>query len=130
MIGLIACISAFFFAFRRHPDLALENLALRQQPAIFKRRHPRPSLRPTDRLFWVWLSKIWTGWREALIIVKPETVIAWKISPGREFFQSLRGLPLFFQRSKLYKVESEHHLLNVIVRSNVTKLVALIKKFG
>src|SRR5687767_5385025 len=38
---------------------------------------PRPSLRPTDRLFWVWLSKIWIGWREALIIVKPETVIAW-----------------------------------------------------
>ena len=77
MSGLIACISAFFSAISRHRDLALENFALRQQLAIFKRRHPRPSLRPTDRLFWVWLSKIWTGWREALIIVKPETVIAW-----------------------------------------------------
>jgi putative transposase len=74
--GLIACISAFFSAFSRHRDLALENLALRQQLAIFKHRHPRPSLSPTDRLFWVWLSKIWTGWGEALIIVKPETVIA------------------------------------------------------
>jgi putative transposase len=77
MSGLIACISAFFSAFSQHRDLALENLALRQQLAIFKRRHPRPRLRPTDRLFWVWLSKIWAGWREALIIVKPETVIAW-----------------------------------------------------
>src|SRR5262245_12969890 len=77
MSGLIACISAFFSAFSRHRDLALENLALRQQLAIFKRRHPRPSPRPTDRLFWVLLSKIWTGWREALTIVKPETVIAW-----------------------------------------------------
>ena len=84
MSGLIACISAFFSALSRHRDLALENLALRQQLAIFKRRHPRPSLRPTDRLFWVWLSKIWTGWREALIIVKPETVIA-SASPGFSF---------------------------------------------
>src|SRR5215510_4680704 len=61
----------------RHRDLALENLALRQQLAIFKLRHPRPRLRPTDRIFWVWLSNIWVGWRETLIIVKPETVIAW-----------------------------------------------------
>jgi len=76
MSGLIACIWAFFSAFSRHRDLALENLALRQQLAIFKRRHPRPRLQPTDRLFWVWLSKIWAGWREALITVKPETVIA------------------------------------------------------
>jgi hypothetical protein len=35
--GLIACISAFFSAFSRHRDLALENLALRQQLTIFKR---------------------------------------------------------------------------------------------
>jgi hypothetical protein len=53
MSGLISCISAFFSAFSQHRDLALENLALRQQLAIFKRRHPRPRLRPTDRLFWV-----------------------------------------------------------------------------
>jgi putative transposase len=89
MSGLIACISAFFSAFSRHRDLALENLALRQQLAIFKRRHPRPNLRPTDRLFWVWLSKIWTGWREALIIVKPETVIAWHRQAFRFYWRWL-----------------------------------------
>ena len=89
MSGLIACISAFFSAFSRHRDLALENLALRQQLAIFKRRHPRPSLRPTDRLFWVWLSKIWTGWREVLIIVKPETVIAWHRQAFRFYWRWL-----------------------------------------
>jgi putative transposase len=89
MSGLIACISAFFSAFSRHRNLALENLALRQQLAIFKRRHPRPSLRPTDRLFWVWLSKIWTGWREALIIVKPETVIAWHRQAFRFYWRWL-----------------------------------------
>ena len=87
--GLIACISAFFSAFSRHRDLALENLALRPQLAIFKRCHPRPRLRSTDRLFWVWLSKIWTGWREALIIVKPETVIAWRRQAFRFYWRWL-----------------------------------------
>jgi hypothetical protein len=51
--SLIACISAFFSAFSWHRDLALENPAFRQQLAIFKLRHPRPRLRPTDRIFWV-----------------------------------------------------------------------------
>ena len=63
---------------RKDPrDLARENLALRQQLAVYKRLHPRPPLQPTDRLFWIWLSKLWTGWRESLIIVKPQTVIGW-----------------------------------------------------
>ena len=43
----------------------------------------------TDRLFWVWLSKIWTGWREALIIVKPETVIAWHRQAFRFYWRWL-----------------------------------------
>ena len=30
-----------------------------------------------DRLFWVVLSRLWSGWREILVIVKPETVIGW-----------------------------------------------------
>lgn len=32
---------------------------------------------PLDRAFWVWLSRLWAEWRSALIIFKPETVIAW-----------------------------------------------------
>jgi putative transposase len=78
MIGVsTTLISTLILVFKRHHNLALENLALRQQLAIFKRRQPRPKLQPTDRLFWVWLSKVWTDWQAALIIVKPETVIAW-----------------------------------------------------
>jgi hypothetical protein len=42
-----------------------------------KRKSPRPLLRRADRLFWVLLSRLWSAWREALVIVKPETVIAW-----------------------------------------------------
>jgi transposase InsO family protein len=58
-------------------DIALENLALRQQLAVFKRKCPRPRLRRTDRFFWVWLSRSWKDWRRALVIVRPETVVAW-----------------------------------------------------
>src|SRR5437899_6879287 len=58
-------------------DIALENLALRQQLAVFKRKCPRLRLRGTDRFFWVWLSRSWKDWHRALIIVRPERVVAW-----------------------------------------------------
>jgi hypothetical protein len=56
-----------------HRQLALENLALRRQLAIYKRTAPRPKLRTMDRLFWVGLARAWTGWRQALVIVAPDT---------------------------------------------------------
>lgn len=57
--------------------LIAENLALRQQLAVYKRTAKRPKLRKRNRIFWVWLSKIWGGWKSSLIIVQPETVICW-----------------------------------------------------
>jgi len=39
-----------------HRQLALENLALRHQLAVYKRTATRPKLRTTDRLLWVWLA--------------------------------------------------------------------------
>ncbi|HYB72867.1 MAG TPA: hypothetical protein VED18_05800, partial [Candidatus Sulfotelmatobacter sp.] len=57
--------------------LALENLALRQQLAVLKHANRRPKLRPRDRIFWVWLSRLWREWRSALIVVRPDTVIRW-----------------------------------------------------
>jgi hypothetical protein len=57
--------------------LAMENLALRQQLAVLERSVKRPALRSRDRIFWTWLSRLWNGWRAALLIVKPETVIQW-----------------------------------------------------
>ena len=50
-------------------QLALENLALRQQLAVYKRMARRPKLRRSDRLFWVWLARVWVGWRQSLVIV-------------------------------------------------------------
>jgi putative transposase len=58
--------------------LHLEMLALRHQLQVFERSRPRRvRLVKTDRWLWVWLSRVWAGWRTALVIVEPETVIAW-----------------------------------------------------
>ena len=62
---------------RTHRELALENLALRQQLAVWKARQPRPQLRAMDRIFWVVLSRFWTSWRGSLRLVQPETVVRW-----------------------------------------------------
>ena len=64
-------------AVRTHRELALENLALRQQLAVWKARQPRPRLTDMDRIFWVLLSRLWTSWRHSLQLVRPETVVRW-----------------------------------------------------
>jgi putative transposase len=59
--------------------MQIEILALRHQLVLLQRRtNNRPSLRTVDRLLWVLLSRVWAQWRSALVIVKPETVIAWQ----------------------------------------------------
>jgi putative transposase len=58
-------------------DLLVENLVLRQQLAVLKRRRRRLCLRLPDKLFWVLVRRLWSGWREALAIVTPETVVRW-----------------------------------------------------
>jgi putative transposase len=74
---LVAVLAATRVFFRSRTDTALEVLALRQQVAVLKRRRPRPPLSPMDRVFWTALRKIWAGWKDVLIIVKPETVVGW-----------------------------------------------------
>jgi putative transposase len=58
-------------------NLLLENLVLRQQLAVLKRRHPRKKVSTMDRMFWLVLRKVWSGWKGSLIIVTPETVVRW-----------------------------------------------------
>jgi len=60
--------------FMTRKALLLENLALRQQLAAYRRTSERARLRPSDRVFWVGLSRLWAGWQSTLVIVKPETV--------------------------------------------------------
>src|SRR5258706_2069711 len=73
---------------RSRATLQLEILALRHQLQILERsRGRRLRLTRFDRLFWVGLSRVWRQWRAALVIVKPETVIA----------GHLRGVRLFWE---------------------------------
>ena len=63
---------------RSRAVLHLEVLALRHQLQVQQRTRPRRlQLTKPDLCFWSVLSRIWAGWRAALVIVKPETVIAW-----------------------------------------------------
>src|SRR5262249_14723110 len=72
----------------------LENLALRQQLAVYKRTANRPQLHCRKRLFWVCLSKVWTGWRGALVIVAPDTVLRWQRRRFRLHWTRLSGRPI------------------------------------
>ena len=81
------------FLFGGHRQLALENLALHQQLAVYKRTVRRPKLRRTDRLFWVGLAKVWAGWRQSLVIVTPDTVLRWQRRRFREHWTQLSGHP-------------------------------------
>jgi putative transposase len=53
------------------------------------RTAPRPKLRPADRLFWAGLTRVWAGWRQALVIVSPDTVLRWKRRRFREYWTRL-----------------------------------------
>ena len=64
-------------AVRSRRNLLLENLALRQQLTVLKSKHPQPRPTAPDRLFWVLLRQFWPGWKQALVIVQPETVVRW-----------------------------------------------------
>jgi hypothetical protein len=66
---------------------------LRHQLAMYKRTLTRPRLHRTDRLFWVGLTRVWTGWREALVVVTPDTVLRWRRRRFREHWTTLSGRP-------------------------------------
>ena len=57
--------------------LSLELLALRQQLVVLRRTVEHPQIQNRNRRFWIVVSRIWKDWPQALIVVKPETVIKW-----------------------------------------------------
>jgi hypothetical protein len=70
-----------------HAILVAENLALRQQLGVLRRRVPRPRFRRSDPLFWVCLRKLWSGWRSALVLVRPDTVVRWHRAGFRRYWR-------------------------------------------
>src|ERR1035441_9539905 len=75
IIGLF--LASIVRLFRTRRNLLLENLALRQQLAVLKRKRPRPRINAFDKLFWVLAQRLWSQWKQALIVVSPETAVRW-----------------------------------------------------
>ena len=98
MLAIILCLFRFVRLLGSgHQAIAVENLALRLQLAAFKRKRKRPVLMQLDRLFWVGLSQFWSGWRDSLVYVRPDTVVRWQRDRFRRFWgrlsQPKRGPP-------------------------------------
>ena len=87
LISLTTLFATLSSVFRSRAALELENLALRHQIGVLQRSaRKRLTLTPVDRILWVWLSRAWSGWRSALAIVQPETVLAWHRAGFRLFW--------------------------------------------
>jgi hypothetical protein len=84
---LLVLVGALSSLFRTRAALQLENLALHHQIGVLQRSvKKRPKLTAADRILWAWLCGVWSDWRSALVIVKPETVIAWQRKGFRLFW--------------------------------------------
>src|ERR1700732_1397483 len=97
IMGLFVGAILRLFCDRRR--LLLVNLALRQQLTALKRRHPRPRLAMFDRVFWVLARKFWSGWKQALMIVSPETVVRWHRSGFALYWRSISKVRQVGRRS-------------------------------
>jgi putative transposase len=82
-------LASVFTWFRSHLSVQMELIALRHQVAVYKQSIPRPKLRPTDRLLWAWLSRLWPRWQQALAFVQPRTIIAWQKKRFRDHWRRL-----------------------------------------
>jgi transposase InsO family protein len=67
--------------------LVAENLCLRQQLIVLQRRQPRPRLLHADRQFWIQARRWYSGWRDVLFIVQPETVLRWHREGWRVYWR-------------------------------------------
>ncbi|MGA7971146.1 MAG: integrase core domain-containing protein [Terriglobales bacterium] len=76
-----------------HRGVVLENIALRQQLSVYKRKRPRPRFMDRDRWFWITLSVLWKDWRRALVVVHPDTVVRWQSERFRRYWGHLSEKP-------------------------------------
>jgi putative transposase len=79
MITLLRHIFGWIIvSFGSRKDLILENIALRQQLLALHAKRPRRRLSTMQKLFWVVLRRLWSGWQKPLILVTPRTVVEWR----------------------------------------------------
>src|SRR5512139_1587796 len=79
MLALLSALASLLsFRLRSRASLELELVAQRHQVTVLRRQHPgRLRLFPADRLLWVWLYRTWPKVLDAMVLVKPATVVDW-----------------------------------------------------
>src|SRR2546426_10215803 len=112
-------LSSLLMVLRSQTSMQAEIIALRHQLTVLQRNQPkRLVLNRGDRCLWVWLSRMWSGWRSALLIVKPETVIGWH----RQGFRWYWTWKIRHGRSGRPRVPKEtRDLIRAISRENPTQ---------
>ena len=108
----------FALLFPKRGSLILENLVLRQQLAVLKRRRPRPPLHAVDKLFWVVVRRFWPEWKRSLIVVTPETVVRWHRAGFRMYWRLISRVRRSMGRKPTPKEVRE--LIFRMVRENST----------
>jgi len=105
---------------RSRRDLLLENLALHQQLSVLRERRPVPQLPAPDKLFWVMLRRFWSGWRRALILVEPETVMRWHRA----------GFKLYWKWLSRHPSRAGRRCVNKELRDLIFRMVAENQTWG
>jgi len=77
------------FGFRSRLSMKMEIVALRHQLLVYQRKTKKPEIKPADRVFWSFLSKLWPAWKDCLYFVKPATIIAWRRKKFKEHWAKL-----------------------------------------
>ena len=108
----------FALLFPKRGSFILENLVLRQQLAVLKRRRPRPPLHAVDKLFWVVVRRFWPEWKRSLTVVTPETVVRWHRAGFRMYWRLISRVRRSMGRKPTPKEVRE--LIFRMVRENPT----------
>src|SRR5512143_3468999 len=93
MLTLLSALGSLLsFRVRSRASLELELVALRHQLIVLRRQRPgQPRLFSGDRMLWVWLYRIWPRVLDAMVLVKPATVVQWH----------RQGFRLYWRRSRI-----------------------------
>jgi putative transposase len=104
MFSIIAVLTGTMLrVFRTRRNLLLENLVLRQQLTVLKRKRPRPRIAALDKLFWVLARRFWSGWKQALIVVTPDTVVRWHRAGFALYWRAISRARRVFGRKRISK---------------------------
>lgn len=132
MLELIRpCLGLLLSAFKFRVALQAENLALRHQLCVYQRSIKRPNVQPADRVLWSLLARVWTGWKDALIFVKQDTVIRWQ---RKRFKEHWRRLSCSGEPGRLPDPKEVKELIRTVSSMNPTwgspRIVGELAKLG